>query len=281
MFGNDTYSVQTVRSWLREFRGGRDRFHDKECSGRPVSVRTEENVEAVLDAVTQNKKQRIMDIALTVQLSHSSVQRILRGNLNFRKKAAKFVPHLLTDRNRQVWMQCTQDMLDWIHDERGLLSRVITGDESYIHLYNPGSKECTKEWLDKDEPRPQKPLRGWGTRHSKCMVIVFFDHKGVVYREFVRDQTITSAVYIQVLDRLLTAIQHRRTQLWRSGLFVLHDDNMPAHQAEPTQTWLGRKHIRQLEHPPYSPDLAPADFWLFPTLKKKFRNIRFPDLEHS
>ena len=42
--------------------------------------------------------------------------------------------------------------------------------------------------------------------------------------------------------------------------------------------------IRQLkfivcQHPPYSPDLAPSDFYLFKFLKKKFRGMRFEDEE--
>ena len=30
-----------------------------------------------------------------------------------------------------------------------------------------------------------------------------------------------------------------------------------------------------LKHPPYSPDLAPCDFWAFPTLKRQLRGTRF------
>ncbi len=32
-------------------------------------------------------------------------------------------------------------------------------------------------------------------------------------------------------------------------------------------------------HPPYSPDLAPCDFFLFPKLKAKLRGTRFPNLD--
>jgi hypothetical protein len=32
--------------------------------------------------------------------------------------------------------------------------------------------------------------------------------------------------------------------------------------------FLARKGIPVLEHPPYSPDLAPADLWLFPKVKE-------------
>ena len=31
---------------------------------------------------------------------------------------------------------------------------------------------------------------------------------------------------------------------------------------------------KTVPHPPYSPDLAPCDFWLFPKLKEKLRHCR-------
>ena len=31
--------------------------------------------------------------------------------------------------------------------------------------------------------------------------------------------------------------------------------------------FLAGKSVQMLEHPPYSPDLAPADFWFFPRVK--------------
>jgi len=33
-----------------------------------------------------------------------------------------------------------------------------------------------------------------------------------------------------------------------------------------------------MDHPPYSPDLAPCDFWLFPKLKNALKGQRFADL---
>ena len=37
--------------------------------------------------------------------------------------------------------------------------------------------------------------------------------------------------------------------------------------------------IKTVPHPPYSPDLAPCDFWLFPKLKKKLRGFRYETIE--
>ena len=48
----------------------------------------------------------------------------------------------------------------------------------------------------------------------------------------------------------------------------LHD-NAPAHQSLATQKKLAYLGFQCLDHPPYSPDLAPSDYHLFPGLKKK------------
>ena len=37
--------------------------------------------------------------------------------------------------------------------------------------------------------------------------------------------------------------------------------------------------IKTVPHLPYSPDLAPCDFWLFPKLKEKLRGCRYQTIE--
>ena len=37
--------------------------------------------------------------------------------------------------------------------------------------------------------------------------------------------------------------------------------------------------IKTVPQPPYSPDLAPCDFWLFPKLKEKLRSCRYETIE--
>ena len=48
---------------------------------------------------------------------------------------------------------------------------------------------------------------------------------------------------------------------------IFHWDNAPVHTARTVTDYLAGKSVKILEHPPYSPDLAPADFWLFPKIK--------------
>jgi len=63
------------------------------------------------------------------------------------------------------------------------------------------------------------------------------------------------------------------------GVLFLHN-NAPAHQALATQKKLTYLGFQCLDHPPYSPDLAPWDYHLFPGLKKRFKGRHFsPDAE--
>ena len=43
--------------------------------------------------------------------------------------------------------------------------------------------------------------------------------------------------------------------------------------------YLTKMGIKTVPHPPYSPNLAPCDFWLFPKLKEKLRGCRYETIE--
>jgi len=58
------------------------------------------------------------------------------------------------------------------------------------------------------------------------------------------------------------------------GVLFLHD-NAPAHTALATQKKLAYLDFQCLDHPPYSPDLAPSDYHLFPGLKKQLKVRHF------
>jgi len=47
----------------------------------------------------------------------------------------------------------------------------------------------------------------------------------------------------------------------------LHHNNVPAHSTALVQAFLAKHHITQVCQPPYSLDLVPCHFWLFPKLK--------------
>jgi len=53
----------------------------------------------------------------------------------------------------------------------------------------------------------------------------------------------------------------------------------PSHTLLVVQQFLVEKSIPVITQPPYSPDLAPSNFWLFPTLKMGLKGTRFATME--
>ncbi|KDR20158.1 hypothetical protein L798_05652, partial [Zootermopsis nevadensis] len=55
----------------------------------------------------------------------------------------------------------------------------------------------------------------------------------------------------------------------------LHHDNVPAHSSHLIQDFLAKHNIPLVLQAPYTPDMAPCDFWLFPKLKMPLKGTRF------
>ncbi|GFW57606.1 histone-lysine N-methyltransferase SETMAR [Trichonephila clavipes] len=79
--------------------------------------------------------------------------------------------------------------------------------------------------------------------------------------------TINATRYCDTLSKLKEAIRKKRPGLLRSGVLLLDADARP-HLTPATKNHLAIFDWDHLHHPPYSPDLAPSDFHLFPALIK-------------
>jgi hypothetical protein len=100
----------------------------------------------------------------------------------------------------------------------------------------------------------------------------------IVHFEFLEQgRTVIQHCYLEILARLRAAVCRRRSQLWLDAWILYHDSAL-AHEALAVREFLAKKSITKLDHPPYSPDLAPCDFWLFPELKTVLKGHRFSDI---
>jgi transposase len=84
---------------------------------------------------------------------------------------------------------------------------------------------------------------------------------------------------VEVLKRLIDAVGRKRGDLWRDHSLILHHDNAPSNSSFRVSQILAGKGISVMDHAPYSPDLAPAPFWLFPKLKNVLKGKRFLSTE--
>ena len=112
------------------------------------------------------------------------------------------------------------------------------------------------------------------------MIITLFDIKGIVHIEFVpTGQTVNSGFYCEVLRRLREKVRRPSPLLWREQTWLLHHDNAPSHTAVLTHLFLAKNKIAITPLPPYSPDLAPCDFFLFPKMELKLKGRQFDTIE--
>jgi len=110
-------------------------------------------------------------------------------------------------------------------------------------------------------------------------MFIFFDSKGIVHKEFVPPgQTVNQTFYLQVLERLRNRVVCVRCEI--ANTWFLHHDNAPSHTSFTVREFLSQRNITMLPHPPYSPDLAPCDFFLFPKLKTQLKGHHFGTVEN-
>lgn len=267
-----------VFEWHKRFASGRTDVEDDPKSGRPTTSRNEENIQKVKKLVRSDRRLTVRMLAEELGLRRESVRLILTEDLGMKKICAKMVPKLLSDDQKARRVDLSRDVLEQLEGNPEFLDNVITGDETWVFQYDPETKRQSLQWKTAGSPRPKKARMS--RSRVKVMLIVFFDNKGLVHHEFVpQGQTVNQHFYKEVLSRLIARIRRSRRDLWENNRWILHHDNAPAHNALSIRQFLAEKQITTLEHPPYSPDLAPCDFWLFPKVKSVLKGSHFEGVE--
>ena len=147
------------------------------------------------------------------------------------------------------------------------MEEIVTGNETWIYHFQPNSKAKNKVWVSSEGDRPVI------ARHCKTsnrmLYVIFFDSKGPVLQIPVpKGSSVTGKFYREsVLTQLVDFYQKRRLHTGVRSIKLLHD-NAPAHKSATVQEYLKESGLDVLDNPPYSPDLYPCDFWLFPRLKE-------------
>jgi len=110
---------------------------------------------------------------------------------------------------------------------------------------------------------------------GKVLDKIFWDQDGILLTDYLpKGQTISAEYYSSLLVQLKDILKEKRRGKVTKVVLFLHD-NAPAHRTLATQKKLAYLGFQCLDHPPYSPDLAPSDYHLFPRLKKQLKGRHF------
>ena len=116
-------------------------------------------------------------------------------------------------------------------------------------------------------------VSGGGRHHWMSMCTLWLSHS-----KWLREQSNKSASNFAL--SLNIPLQKpfrwfRRPKLWATGDWQLHHNNTPTHASCLVESFLPKHQITQVTQPPYSPDLTPCNFWLFPKLESPLKGKRF------
>ncbi|XP_066994420.2 histone-lysine N-methyltransferase SETMAR [Anabrus simplex] len=276
--GDSAPSFSTVAKWTSKFKFGRESLDDDPRSGQPKSVTNPEFIAKVHKMVMEDRRLKVREIAEAVGMSSERIYYILTEELGMKKLTARWVSRLLTLDNKRTRLKMSKQSLARFQcNQQDFLCRFVTTDETWVHYYTPETKQQSKQWKHADSPPPKKAkaVRSAG----KVMASVFWDAKGILLIDYLpTGQTITGQYYANLLDQLQEKIRETRPGLARKKV-IFHQDNAPPHTSVIAMAKLHELGYELLPHPPYSPDLAPSDFHLFPKLKIFLGGQRFSTRE--
>ena len=146
-------------------------------------------------------------------------------------------------------------------------------DETWLYYYDPETKQKSMEWRHSGSPRP-KTFRVKKSA-GKVLASIFWGQDGILLIDYLpKSQIINAEYYSSLLAQMKDVLREKRCGNFTKCVLFLQD-NAPTHRALATQKKLACLDFQCLDHPPYSPDLAPSDYHLFPGLKKQLKGRHF------
>jgi hypothetical protein len=145
----------------------------------------------------------VKQLSLQLDIGEASVCRILE-KLGYTKVCARWVPQQLTDALKEQWKTICSELLEWFENVGdNFLTRIVTGDETWLHYYEPETKRQSVEWHHANSPRKKKVRAAPSA--GKVMATVFWDMEGLLL--------------VDIMPKGTTSIQ-RHT--WRHKQIFMH-----------------------------------------------------------
>ena len=274
-YGTIAPSLKTISKWFRRFQTGHFSVEDEPREGRPKSSTDDVTVALVKSKIDEDPRLTQEMIANELGLNAMAVSRILSNHLGYTKKSARWVPRILNEAQKEARVHFAQFFLNKFENgQSSNFSKVVTGDESWFYKYDPETKQQSMVWSPTGANPPVKSKQQKSA--AKVMMSVYFTRSKIVAAiPLEKGQTVTAKWYTEeCLPKVFkNLLENRKKEDLRR--YFLHHDNAPSHTAEITSNFIAISGIEEIRPAPYSPDIAPCDFWLFPKIKKKLKGKVF------
>ena len=159
VYGDQCVDVSTVRCWVRRFEDGemgQADLSDKTWSGRPGTANDQLHQDRIEELIRGNRCIKQKEIAIALGISKERVGHII-GVLGFRKVCARWVPRMLCDEMKAERVHISRELLERFEKEgEDFLKQIITGDETWVHHYDPENIRQSMGYRHKESPQLKK-----------------------------------------------------------------------------------------------------------------------------
>ena len=183
------------------------------------------NVATVKTLIEEDARYTLQEIEELSGIHSSSVLKILRERLGLRKICARWMPHLLTDEQKQSRVRLASQVIEkYDKCDPRRLEEIVTGDETWIYHFQPDSKAKNKVWVSSEGDRPV--IACHCKTLNRMLYAIFFDSKSPVLQIPVpKGSSVSGKFYREsVLTQLVDFYQKRRPRTSVRRIKILRDN---------------------------------------------------------
>lgn len=269
--GDDTIKYSTVTNYLRKqiYNPNGEQRKKKDVNPPRFYLR-----DIVLKTLKDFPFFSIRQISEHTSVPATTVYRILAIDLQYKVKHLKWIPHLLNSEQKAARVEISKSLLKSLKSaEKNNFRFFYTGDESWFYL----TTDHTIQWLPPDEVpsfREKKTISS-----KKFMLTIFWNVNGFpIVNVLPENEKFTANYFINaILEEIYQKIRLPCNNVPRK--ISLHYDNARPHTARKVARYLETHRMKKVPHPPFSPDIAPSDFYLFGYVKNRLQGLHFDSME--
>ncbi|KAI5490547.1 Mariner transposase [Trichomonas vaginalis G3] len=275
-FGMDAPSYSTVTYHVRMYH-----FMNKKAPIIKIDKKSpdQRKIKAILQALDEDPRASLRRIEEMTKIPRTTVSYYLHNYLNYKLAYTRWVPHNLNSVQKKSRVQSSKELLSILGAYQSKKFRfLVTGDESWFQY----ATEAKIMWIPKDENLQTFPKKKIDT--PMMMLSVFWGVNGIIAIDILQKPNTMNAQYLidNVLTQIINSDEFEKSKQQKQK-FAIHFDNSRVHKSHKVMNYLVENNVKVVPNPIYSPDIAPSDFYLFGTLKKRAEGREFAspdDLEN-
>ena len=137
VYRREAFSRKWVYEWFKRFREENLTTEDEPRSGMPPTSRAPEMIDKVRQMLAQNRRLTLKLNAEELDISKDTTHTIVRDDLGKRKISSRFVPHKLTDEQKEKRTETSGDLIFMCDQDPLFLENIVVGDETWCYQFDP------------------------------------------------------------------------------------------------------------------------------------------------